>query len=110
MSELRRGFERIPVDTLTGTLHTPGDIEVLDLSRTGMSFATAERLEQGADYDVELRHRGQPVTLEINVRWVRPAEPAGKEPPRFRVGAEFVSVLAKSDTGIWDWIGAVDEH
>lgn len=110
MTELRRGFERIPVETVTGTLHTPGDLEILDLSRTGLAFATAERLEQGSDYDVELRHRGQPVQVGINVRWVRKAEAAGKEPTRYRVGAAFVSVLSKSDTGIWDFIGATDDR
>lgn len=91
------------MDTVTGTLRTPGDIEVLDLSRTGLAFATAERLEEGVDYEVELRHREQPMTATIIVRWIRDADDGGH---RYRVGAEFVTVLSKSDTGIWDWVQA----
>jgi len=104
MTELRRGYERIPVGTVTGTLHTPGDIEVLDLSRTGMAFATVERLDEGADYEIELRHREQPVKLVVSVRWVKKAETADGARAGYHVGAEFISVLQKTSTGIWDWI------
>lgn len=104
MTELRRGYERIPVGTVTGTLHTPGDIEVLDLSRTGVAFAAVERLDEGTDYEIELRHREQPVKLVVSVRWVKETETAEGAGAVYRVGAEFITVLQKTSTGIWDWI------
>jgi hypothetical protein len=89
---------------LTGTLRAPGDIEVLDLSRTGLAFAAAERLQQGGDYEIELQHRGQAVRLTVNVRWVKEEEGRQGRGARYHVGAEFVAVLQKPATGLWDWI------
>lgn len=119
MTDPKRSFERIPVHTVTGTLRHPGDIRVLDLSRTGMAFATSERLEVGADYELELEYRHQSVKLAVIVRWVErqeserqegAGEHAQAEPPgggeRHHVGAEFVTVLEKAPTGMWDWIQA----
>lgn len=103
-----RRFHRVPVDTVEGTLHAPGDLEILDLSRTGMAFATDVPLEVDASHVVELTYRGQTVELEVEVRWVKEEEsPAGAPPSRgtrYRVGVELVEVLDKPSTGIWDWI------
>jgi hypothetical protein len=109
MTDRHRRFDRIPIESLTGRLHTPRDLKVRDLSRTGMAFDTDERLEEGKDYFVELSHRGQSVKLAVNVRWVRPEEPPAGEPPRYHVGVEFVDVLDRPATGIWDWVRVVGE-
>jgi len=104
MTERQRRFHRIPIEALTGRLHTPRDVTVRDLSRTGMAFHTSEPLEEGKDYFVELVHRGQTIRLAVNVRWVRQEPADGGEPPVYFVGAEFVDILDKPDTGLWDWI------
>jgi hypothetical protein len=110
MSDRQRRFERIPIESLEGRLHTPRDLEVRDLSRTGMAFDTDEPLEEGKDYFVELIHRGQVVKLAVNVRWVRREEGSGGEPPRYHVGVEFVDVVERPATGIWDWVRVVGQE
>lgn len=109
MSERQRRFHRIPIEALKGRLHTPRDLTVRDLSRTGMAFETSEPLEEGKDYFVELSYRGQSIRLAVNVRWVKPEEAGRGEPPAYQVGAEFVDILEKPDTGLWDWIGVAGE-
>jgi|GEM_PF-1910637 len=110
MSERQRRFHRIPIEALKGRLHTPRDLTVRDLSRTGMSFDTSEPLEEGKDCFVELTYRNQSVRLALNVRWVRREESAQGEPPVYHVGAEFVDVLDRPPTGLWDWIRVVGEE
>ncbi|MGD2114089.1 MAG: PilZ domain-containing protein [Acidobacteriota bacterium] len=110
MTDRQRRFDRIPIESLRGKLHTPRDLKVRDLSRTGMAFDTDEPLEEGKDYFVELTHRGQVVKLAVNVRWVRREESGGGEPPRYHVGVEFVDVIERPPTGIWDWVRVVGEE
>jgi len=110
MSERNRRFHRIPIEALKGRLHTPRDLTVRDLSRTGLSFDTSEPLEEGKDCFVELTYRGQTIRLALNVRWVRREEAGAGEPPIYHVGAEFVDVLEKPPTGLWDWIRLVGEE
>lgn len=109
MTDRTRRFDRISVDSVRGKLHTPRDLRVRDLSRTGLAFDTDERLEEGRDYFVELEHRGQSARLAVNVRWVRREETPAGEPPRYHVGAEFVDVLERPATGLWSWIRVVGE-
>jgi len=110
MSERIRRFHRIPIEALKGRLHTPRDLTVRDLSRTGLSFDTSEPLEEGKDCFAELTYRGQTIRLALNVRWVRREDSAGGEPPVYRVGAEFVDVLEEPPTGLWDWIRVAGEE
>jgi hypothetical protein len=110
MSERHRRFHRIPIEALEGRLHTPRDLAVRDLSRTGMSFDTSEPLDEGKDCFVELTYRGQTIRLAVNVRWVQKRETGRGEPPVYHVGAEFVDVLEKPSTGLWDWIRVVGEE
>lgn len=99
----QRHFERFPVDHIEGTLLHPADVHVLDLSQTGLSFETSSPVEAGTRRELELSYRGQAVRLELQVRWARP-ERRDEGRQIHRAGAEFVRVLSKEDTGLWDFI------
>jgi hypothetical protein len=99
----KRHFQRFPVEHIEGTLHTPGDLRVVDLSQTGLAFETEFPVEEGSRPEIELRYRNQGVRVAVRVRWARP-ERREKERQIYRSGAEFLDVIEKSDTGLWDFI------
>lgn len=99
----KRHFERFPVEHIEGTLQQPGDVHVLDLSQTGLSFETSASVEAETRRELELSYRGQAVRVEIQIRWARP-ERRDEGRQIHRAGAEFVRVMQKEDTGLWDFI------
>ena len=99
----KRHFERFPVEHIEGTLHVPGDLHVLDMSQTGLSFETTSPIQADEPRELELLYRQQAVRVEVAVRWVRSERTDGGQ-PIYRVGAEFLRVLEKSPSGLWDFI------
>jgi len=99
----QRHFQRFPVERIEGTLREPGDVRVLDLSQTGLAFETEIPVETGRQHLLELGYRNQKVRLEVRVRWARPErQKEGRQV--YRAGAEFLRVLEKEQTGLWDFI------
>lgn len=99
----KRHFQRFPVEHIEGTLRTPGDVQVLDMSQTGLAFETDFAVEIGSRPEVELRYRNQGVRVAVAIRWARP-ERREKGRQIHRAGAEFLRVIQKDDTGLWDFI------
>lgn len=99
----KRHFQRFPVEHIEGCLRNPGDLRVLDLSQTGLAFETEYPVEEGSRPELELRYRNQGVRVAVVVRWTRP-ERREKERQIYRSGAEFLRVVEKEDTGLWDFI------
>lgn len=99
----KRHFQRFPVEHIEGTLHSPGDLRILDLSQTGLAFETEFPVEEGSRPEVELRYRRQGVRVAVAIRWTQP-ERREKDRQIYRSGAEFLRVMEKSDTGLWDFI------
>ena len=101
----RRRFGRFPVSSIRGSLKRVGDLTLLDLSRTGISFETSNPITVGANYYLELRYGEAKVNLEVLVKWcalrgkVRDQE--GNEQPVYQAGAGFVDVLRDAPGGLW---------
>ncbi len=101
----RRRHGRFPVSGIYGSLQTPGDLKLLDLSRSGISFETANLMTVGRNYFIELRYGKAMVNLEVVVKWCaqrgssRDAE--GHEVPVFQAGGGFVDVHRDAPGGIW---------
>lgn len=99
----QRHFQRFPVERIEGTLRQPGDVRVVDMSQTGLALETEVPVESGRQHVLELAYRNQTVRLEVRVRWARPErQEEGRQ--IYRAGAEFLRVLEKEDTGLWDFI------
>jgi hypothetical protein len=98
----KRHFERFPVEHIEGTLQVPGDLHVLDLSQTGLSFETFSPVEAGPR-ELELSYRRQALRVEVRIRWAR-LERREEGRQIYRAGAEFKRVIEKEATGLWDFI------
>lgn len=99
----QRHFERFPVEHIEGTLLVPGDLRVVDLSQTGLSFEISSPLQADEPRELELLYRQQSVRVQVAIRWVRTERNDGGQPV-YRAGAEFLRVLEKSSSGLWDFI------
>ena len=101
----RRRYGRFPVSGIYGSLRTAGDLMLLDLSRTGISFETANPITVGEHYYLELRYGDASVSLEVVVKWcaqrggVRDA--GGVVMPLYQAGAGFVDVHRDAPGGLW---------
>jgi hypothetical protein len=101
-SPQRRREKRFPVAGIRGTLRTPQDVRVVNLSRRGISFETEQDVVPGDDYGLELRYRGRVVNLVANVRWCALRGPeAPDDSPVYRAGGPFLDVEA-GEGGLWE--------
>jgi hypothetical protein len=108
-SEQRR-HTRFPVQGIFGSLRSPRDIRVVNLSRSGIAFETSEDLAVGESCFLELRHHTDAASIEILVEWSEPAgNPAALRKPVFLVGARFVDVFRDTGGGFWEAIAAHPE-
>jgi hypothetical protein len=107
-----RRCQRHCVPGISGTLGSPGDVQVLDLSLFGMAFESPRPLRVGERCFLELRHDRHAVSVEVAIRWC--ATPADRGPSQrtpFRIGACFVDILRdEMDSGIWRWIDIDPEN
>ncbi len=82
-----------------------GDLTLLDLSRTGISFETSNPITVGESYYLELRYGGASVSLEVLVKWCalrgKVRDDDGNEQPLYQAGAGFVDVLRDAPGGLW---------
>lgn len=103
----RRRHLRANISEISGTLHSPGDVEVLDLSLSGMAIEAATELEKGDRCFLELRHHGHSVSLEVEVRWasvLRVERLRDTFMPVFRAGVAFLEVLPDREAGLFEWL------
>ncbi len=103
----RRRHHRARIEGLSGTLHSPGDVQVLDLSVAGVSFEAAEELAPGTRCYLELRHETFTASVEVEVRWAsvrRVERTRGTLKPVFRAGGAFRDVQRDRPGGILDWL------
>ena len=101
----RRRHGRFLVSGIHGSLQTVGDLTLLDLSRTGISFETSNPITVGKNYFLELRYGEASVSLEVLVKWCAMrggmSDEEGHERPLFQVGAGFVDVHRDAPGGLW---------
>lgn len=101
----RRRYGRFPVSGIHGSLQTPGDLTLLDVSRNGISFETANPITVGNHYFVELRYGDARVNLEVAIKWCAARgsmrDEAGQDVPLFQAGAGFVDVHRDAPGGLW---------
>lgn len=93
-----------------GSLKRSGDLTLLDLSRTGISFETSNPITVGQHYYLELRYGEAKVSLEVLVKWCalrgRLRDDDGDEQPIYQAGAGFVDVHRDAPGGIWEALRA----
>ena len=101
----RRRYGRFPVSGIRGSLNRMGDLRLLDLSRTGISFEISDPITVGSSYFIELRYGQATVNLEVLVKWcaLRGSlrDDDGHEQPVYQAGAGFVDVLRDAPGGLW---------
>ncbi len=86
-----------------------GDLTLLDLSRTGISFETSNPITVGKNYFLELRYGEAVVNLEVLVKWCVPRSrvsdgESSEQPvyqPVYQAGARFVDILRDAPGGLW---------
>jgi hypothetical protein len=108
----RRRYGRFPVSGIHGSLQTAGDLTLLDLSRTGISFETTNSITVGEHYFIELRYGDASVNLEVLVKWCAlralPGEDGESELPLYHAGGGFVDVHRDAPGGLWRALEAVE--
>ncbi len=103
----RRRHIRASIPDISATLHSPGDVEILDLSLSGMAIEAAGEIGPGDRCFLELRHQGHAVSMEVEVRWssvLRMERLRDTLMPVFRAGVAFVEVLPDREGGLFDWL------
>ncbi len=110
MKSNRRRDPRLPVSGIFGSLRSPMDLKLLDLSRRGVRFETANKLTVGDGYFLELSYSGSNVNLEVVIKWCSQKDPGpqedGETEPVFEAGASFVDIHRDVPTGIWEGLEA----
>jgi len=75
---------------------------VINLSRSGIAFATYHRVTVGDPYFIEIRYRNQTVSVEIELRWCfRQPDTGPGEPPLFLAGGRLVDIVRDDPEGLW---------
>ncbi len=103
----RRRHLRARIPEISATLHSPGDVEVLDLSLAGMAIKASADLEPGDHCFLELRHHKHSVCLEVEVRWT---SVMGVEfvhdrlLPFYQAGVAFLEIVPDREPGIFEWL------
>ncbi len=98
----KRQEMRIPVEGVQGSLRTPGDLRIINLSRSGLAFATAHHLTVGETSFIELRFQQQTANLELKLLWCfRQPKLEPMEPEVFLAGGRFVDVVRDDPDGLW---------
>ncbi|MFN7940980.1 MAG: PilZ domain-containing protein [Thermoanaerobaculia bacterium] len=103
----RRRHPRRQIAGIQGTLRSPGDLTVLDISLTGLSAEAAGEIDPGQHCFLELVHQRHRVHIEAIVRWTsvtRVERRSDRFVPVFRAGLSFVDTDRDDSGGIWDWI------
>lgn len=104
----RRRVGRRSIPGVSGTLHRPGDVAVLDVGLYGLAIETAADLEVGRRYFLEVRHGNAVASVEVAVCWTSVrmmSRERGRLLPLTRAGVAFTEVvLDEHDGGIWRWI------
>ena len=99
---------RFPIGGFTGTLKTPGDVKIRDLSRRGIGFETNQTLTPGESCFLEVRFQEQAASLEVQVRWCANEATDRQEPDtgpvRAIAGGRVVDLYKDASGGIWDLI------
>jgi hypothetical protein len=103
----RRRFHRVRIPSMVGTLRSPGDAEILDLSLAGVSFEAPGEIHPGDRCYLELHHDAGRASVEVEVRWasVRRVERLSNDlVPVFRAGGAFLEVQNDASDGILGWL------
>jgi hypothetical protein len=103
----KRRAPRHRVPGIQGTLDSPGDVLVLDLSVHGIGFEAPRELHAGQSCFVELRHRGHVASMEVEIRWAsahRVERLRNTLVPVFRAGGAIKDLHRDSKGGVWDLV------
>lgn len=102
----QRRYSRFPVQGIYGSLRTPRDVRVLNLSRSGVSFETTEKVSEGENCFLELRFHAEVASLEVKILWVMTREGDGSggsasEVPVYQAGGTFIDIHRDRADGFW---------
>lgn len=102
---------RFPVEGVRGSLKSPGDLRIINVSRSGLAFATMHHLAVGDHYFIEIRYQGQTANLELELRWCfwQPETGDDDEHPVFLAGGRFVDIVRDDPGGLWRGLTAPRE-
>ena len=111
---LTRQHRRHRVADLQGTLQFAHPATVIDLSRSGISVESAERLIPGRIYPLQLEGRdGILITTSARVVWCKLTgtleNEDGEAAPVFRAGLEFQGVLPATATRLFDQLESTSD-
>lgn len=97
-----RRHARFPVPHLVAAMNPRNEVQVTDISRTGLRMESAQPVDAGKLCFLEVDQDGQSVDLLVQVKW---ADTPGT-PERCTAGAEFVDVFGEARDGLWRHLGA----
>ena len=92
---------------IEGTLRSPGDVRVVDLSVTGLSAELAREVKPGDHCFLELRHGRSRAMVEAVVKWSalpHIQREVGRPPLAFLTGMAFVDIEHDGTDPIWECI------
>ena len=92
---------------IEGTLRSPGDVRVVELSVTGLSAELAREVKPGDHCFLELRHGRSRAMVETVVKWSalpRIQREAGRPPLAFLTGMAFVDIDHDGTDPLWECI------
>jgi len=93
---------RFPVEGIQGSLRAPGDLRIINLSRSGLAFATTHHLTVGDASFIEIRFRDQTASLELKLLWCfRQPKLEPEETEMFLAGGRFVDIVRDDPDGLW---------
>jgi hypothetical protein len=88
----RRAQKRYDVvGSLWGVLELTEEARVVNISGGGVLLDSPFPCAVDSTQAVQLGIDGQGVTVDARVRYVHPEPGTGREPPRYYIGAEFIS-------------------
>jgi len=98
----KRQEMRFPVEGVQGSLRAPGDLRIINLSRSGLAFATSHHLTVGDTSFIEIRFHHQTASLELELLWCfRQPKLEPEEREMFLAGGRFVDVVRDDPQGLW---------
>jgi hypothetical protein len=102
-----RRYRRVSIAGLSGTLRSPGDVEVLNLGLAGLAFEVPATLAPGDHCFLELHHGESSAAVEVEIRWAavrRVERRADTLKPVFRAGGAFIDIHRDGEGGFFDWL------
>ena len=104
--ERRRWLRTPPAPGAHVTLARPSDVELIDISASGVLLAAATKLRIGQQTELRLVLHRVPVVVRAEIVRVEPSD-AGAASPRYYYGARFTAMSEASAAALRRFLGEV---